>query len=213
MFVEFIYISKRKEKKNKIEIEERGRKKGKTENVRRREGKRIPYIVFRISLLEFRAPQYQIDIHFRLTIAYIYIYICICKRVAWKSVIYGANVHPRNVLSRTYPREKRQTAKCSRAVEFSACVCYAPILRFIFFFSFLFFLPLKRIFREFKFWEIFLDTYTERKREGFTERGLKLIQKTRKFVNENVVFWETKRVLKSWRSWRNIEHFFSFFFF
>lgn len=52
-----------------------GRKKGKTENVRRREGKRIPYIVFRISLLEFRAPRYQIDIHFRLTIAYIYIYL------------------------------------------------------------------------------------------------------------------------------------------
>lgn len=33
-----------------------------------------------------------------------------------------------------------------------------------------------------------MDTYTKRKREGFTERGLKLIQKTGKFVNENVVF-------------------------
>lgn len=44
---------------------------------------------------------------------YICMYTYICKRVAWKSVIYGANVHPRNVLSRTYPREKRQTAKCT----------------------------------------------------------------------------------------------------
>lgn len=87
--VEFIYVYKRKgEKKiNKIdEIEERereeGRKKEENRDVWRREGKRIPYIVFRISLLEFRAPRYQIDIHFRLTIAYIYACIRIYANVS-----------------------------------------------------------------------------------------------------------------------------------
>lgn len=87
--VEFIYVYKRKgkKKKNKIdEIEERkseeGRKKEENRDVWRREGKRIPYIVFRISLLEFRAPRYQIDIHFRLTIAYIYACIRIYANVS-----------------------------------------------------------------------------------------------------------------------------------
>lgn len=82
-----MYKEKEKKKKNKIdEIGEREReKKGKAErkgDVWRREGKRIPYIVFRISLLEFRVPRYQIDIHFRLTIVYVCACICVCKRVA-----------------------------------------------------------------------------------------------------------------------------------
>lgn len=87
---------------------------------------------------------------------YICMYTYICKRVAWKSVIYGANVHPRKVLSRTYSREKRQTAKCTAGLlNFREM----RLLRADTAFYLFFFLPLKRIFREFKLWEIFSNTY------------------------------------------------------
>lgn len=143
---------------------------------------------------------------------YICMYTYICKRVAWKSVIYGANVHPRNVLSRTYPREKRQTAKCSRVVEFSgdAFVTRRYCVLFIFF------LPLKRIFREFKLWEIFSDTYKIFRR-GYkkdSRKGVGWNWLERKFVLISCwmivicfFFWEMKRVYKKYR-----EFLFLFFF-
>lgn len=142
--VEFIYVYKRKgEKKiNKIdEIEERereeGRKKEENRDVWRREGKRIPYIVFRISLLEFRAPRYQIDIHFRLTIAYIYmhVYMQTC-RVKIRN-IRGQRTPEERFIADISSREKANGEMHSRVVEFSgdAFVTRRYCVLFIFFFT------------------------------------------------------------------------------
>ena len=140
-------------------------------------------------------------------------YPYICKRVAWKSVIYGANVHPRNVLSRTYPREKRQTAKCTAGLlNFRGM----RLLRADTAFYLFFFLPLKRIFREFKLWEIFSDTYKIFRR-GYkkdSRKGVGWNWLERKFVLISCwmivicfFFWEMKRVYKKYR-----EFLFLFFF-
>lgn len=95
---------------------------------------------------------------------------------------------------------------------FGGCVCYAPILRFIYFF----FLPLKRIFREFKLWEIFSDTYKIFRR-GYkkdSRKGVGWNWLERKFVLISCwmivicfFFWEMKRVYKKYR-----EFLFLFFF-
>lgn len=125
---------------------EEGRKKEENRDVWRREGKRIPYIVFRISLLEFRAPRYQIDIHFRLTIAYIYmhVYMQTC-RVKIRN-IRGQRTPEERFIADISSREKANGEMHSRVVEFSgdAFVTRRYCVLFIFF------LPLKRIFREFK---------------------------------------------------------------
>lgn len=139
---------------------------------------------------------------------YICMYTYICKRVAWKSVIYGANVHPRKVLSRTYSREKRQTAKCTAGLlNFREMRLLRADTAFYLFF--------------FYRWNEFLESsnsersfriHIRRGKKGFTERSwLKLTRKEICFnilLNDcNLFFWEMKRVYKKYR-----EFLFLFFF-
>lgn len=115
-----------------MKLEREGEKR-KSKEEGRREGKRIPYIVFRISLLEFRAPRYQIDIHFRLTI----VYMCVCVYLCMQT----CRVKIRNI--RGQPEERfiadissREKAKCSRAVEFSFVTRRYCVLFIYYFFFF-----------------------------------------------------------------------------
>lgn len=141
---------------------------------------------------------------------YICMYTYICKRVAWKSVIYGANVHPRNVLSRTYPREKRQTAKCTAGLlNFRGMrLLRADTAFYLFFF--------------FYCWNEFLESsnsersfriHIRRRKKGFTERSWLWNWFKRKFVL--ISCWMI--VICFFEKWkgctRNIENFCFFFFF
>lgn len=109
-------------------------------------------------------------------------------------------------------REKANGEMHSRVVEFSgdAFVTRRYCVLFIFF------LPLKRIFREFKLWEIFSDTYKIFRR-GYkkdSRKGVGWNWLERKFVLISCwmivicfFFWEMKRVYKKYR-----EFLFLFFF-